>query len=52
MGVAQWPRPRMVGVAWTAMAAAAWTATVGVAWTGIAGVPAGLAEALPGIAGN
>ena len=52
MGVAQWPRPRMVAAAWTAMAAVAWTATVGVAWTGITGVPAGLAEALPGIAGN
>ena len=49
MGVA-WIK--MVGVAWTAMAGAVWTATVGVAWTGIAGVAAGLAEALPGIAGT
>ena len=43
---------KMVGVAWTAMAGAVWTATVGVAWTGITGVAAGLAEALPGIAGT
>ena len=49
MGVA-WIK--MVGVAWTEVAGAVWTATVGVAWTGITGVAAGLAEALPGIAGT
>ena len=49
MGVA-WIK--MVGVAWTEVAGAVWTATVGVAWTGITGVAAGLAEALPRIAGT